>query len=111
MWLFLLLNWVLFSSCDIYLGENDSGNTIANFRECFSSEDYKCFVVSNNYVAPPETDEITVNTNTNYSISSFPTTEALTLTLDITKINIDGCCYFELLNVCISFFFLFNYLL
>jgi hypothetical protein len=108
-YLFFLLNLLVLNNCQNYLGKiSDWDKATSKFSKCVSSlSDVLCYVVTDNYEAEPETNDIIMKSNVKYSITSYM--GRYKLTLDIRVVNVVGNCTFNALNVC-SYFYLFNFI-
>jgi hypothetical protein len=73
----------------------------STFSGCITgSTPVSCFVKSN-YSAVSETNDIELNSGIVYTITtSLSASETLSLSLDLTKINVNGDCTFRNLSVC-----------
>jgi hypothetical protein len=98
--LFYVLEWMFFVDC---LTNTISDPDILSFSQCLnggpSDSSVNC-VVSQNYSAPLEENDVTLALAITYTISS-PTlsTEIFSLTLNVKRIIISGECTFEKLEV------------
>jgi hypothetical protein len=98
MWFFWLLNLLILTNSQNYLGrEKDYSGAVSEFSTCLSSK--SCFIVTNNFGAKKETDDIILEKDNDYSILPISASESLGLILDISKVNVIGSCIFERLRV------------
>jgi hypothetical protein len=97
--LFVFVSVVLSSESN-YLGdENVISNGVSKLSECVNSLllDVVCYVITDNFIADAETNDITLLENVDYTITSV--VGCLNLALDVSIINVKGTCKFSSLEV------------
>jgi hypothetical protein len=109
LWIICLIQCICLSSCiDI---DNYFSNTLS---ECVvgATTPINCFITDNIIISSEETNDINLNEDILYTITtSSSTSEKLVLTLNVKKINVKGNCTFKNLIVCcyldyLDFFFI-----